>query len=345
MLNRISRHAPEWLRDLQEYIEIWKMYELIDDADEQISHNIDQFFVDGADEEGVYRWEEAFDLPHTGTMEDRKEALLLLLQAKIPYTFRWLKNYLKIVWDDPKPHVVVHFNGDYIITFQPKQEINEAQFYEVMRKKIPANLEIEILPAPFVIDDSWLGEGVLDSAGLHLLSSGIYEPDMVTKAFIGQGILESEGRNVISKEDKELINSFPVEKPKTLFEIFDMYLECEHCDLAETSEEGYSTIPACEECGIPETIINADVTGRTNASGTVDGNNSYSKIKFVFDDDVLENEFYFNSAYREGTEDETYLNCEHDYKWCYINKHTTKKVNKMYLICPKCLTKFDDYMI
>lgn len=203
MLNRISRHAPGWLRDLEEYIEIWKFYQLVDEAEGQINHNLDQFWVDLADEEGITRWENAFDLPHTGTLEERKQAILMLLQAKIPYTFRWLKNYLSIIWNDYKPHVVVHLNGDYIITFQPKQDIDYEAFYEVMRKKIPANLAIEILPAPFVIDDTWLGQGVLDSAGIRLLSSGIYVGEMANQAYIGQGVYESEGTKYKSIKEEE----------------------------------------------------------------------------------------------------------------------------------------------
>lgn len=201
VLNRISRHAPEWLRDLEEYIEIWRFYELLDEGDEQINHNFQQFFVELADNEGVTRWENAFGLPHTGTLEDRQNEVLRLLQAKIPYTFRWLKDYLRVIWDDPKPHVVVHFNGDYIITFQPKKEINYEDFYDIMRKKLPANLQIEVLPAPFVIDDSWQGEGIFDSAGLRILSSGIYDEQMVQNAVIGQGVFESEGKHFqVSKE-------------------------------------------------------------------------------------------------------------------------------------------------
>ena len=200
MSNRISRHAPEWLRDLEEYIEIWKFYELVDEADAQVTHNIDQFFLELADEEGVRRWEDAFNLPHTGTFESRKQTVLLLLQAKIPYTFRWLKDYLKIIWDDPKPHVVVHLNGEYIVTFQPKKEIDENAFYEIMRRKLPANLDIEILPAPIVIDDSWLGEGVLHSTGLKLFSSGIYDETMISNIYYGQGVYESEGRQMTSSD-------------------------------------------------------------------------------------------------------------------------------------------------
>lgn len=200
MLNRISRHAPEWLRDIEEYIEIWKFYEIVDDADAQITHNIDQFFLELADAEGVKRWEDAFDLPHTGTFEERRDVVLRLLQAKIPYTFRWLKSYLKIIWDDPKPHVVVHFNGDYIITFQPKKEINEADFYEIMRRKLPANLQIEILPAPFVIDDSWLGEGVYNATGWKIFSSGLYDEQMIEQAYIGQGIYDAEGRQLTASD-------------------------------------------------------------------------------------------------------------------------------------------------
>lgn len=202
MLNRISRHAPEWLRDLEEYIEIWKFYELVDDAENQIIHNTNQFFLETADEEGVTRWEDAFNLPHTGTLDERTQNVLLLLQAKIPYTFRWLKDYLKIVWDDPKPHVVVHLNGDYIITLQPKKEIDVELFLDIMRKKIPANLEIELLPAPFVIDDTWLGEGILDSAGVRFLSSGIYDEQIVQPVILGQGVYESEGTKYVSNKDE-----------------------------------------------------------------------------------------------------------------------------------------------
>ena len=201
MLNRISRHAPEWLRDIEEYIEIWKFYEIVDDADAQITHNIDQFFLELADDEGVKRWEDAFDLPHTGTFEERRDVVLRLLQAKIPYTFRWLKDYLKIIWDDPKPHVVVHFNGDYIITFQPKEEINENDFYEIMRKKLPANLQIEILPAPFVIDDSWCGEGVYNATGWKIFSSGLYDEQMVEQAYIGQGVYDAESRKLQASDN------------------------------------------------------------------------------------------------------------------------------------------------
>lgn len=201
MLNRISRHAPEWLRDLEEYIEIWKFYELVDDAENQIGHNLSQFFVDLADEEGVTRWENAFDLPHTGTLDERKEAILLLLRAKIPYTFRWLKSYLNVIWDDPKPHVVVHFNGDYIITFQPKKEIDTEQFFEVMRRKIPANLQIEILPPPLFIDDDYIGEGTYDAAGIKLLSSGIYDETIKSYVFVGQGVYESEGKQLNSSNE------------------------------------------------------------------------------------------------------------------------------------------------
>lgn len=202
MLNRISRHAPEWLRDLEEYIEIWKFYFLLDDAERQIEYNFNQFWVTLADEEGIFRWEEAFDLPHTGTLENRRQEVLLLLQAKIPYTFRWLKNYLSIIWDDPKPHVVVHLNGDYIITFQPKKEIDVETFYKVMRKKIPANLQIEILPPPIGIYDYYLGEGVLDSVGLHFLSSGIYDETPYQPLYIGQGVYISDStKHTISKDN------------------------------------------------------------------------------------------------------------------------------------------------
>lgn len=205
MLNRISRHAPEWLRDLEEYIEIWKIYQLLDEGEAQIEHNINQFFLDVADEEGVTRWEDALGLPHTGTLEERRREVQYLLSAKIPYTFRWLKNYLSVMWNDPKPHVVVHLNGDYILTIQPKQDIDVDAFLKLMRKKIPANLEIEMLPAPIGIYDYYLGEGVFDSAGWRLLSSGIYDEEMVESVYLGEGVYEGEGQKVSSKVDKDLI--------------------------------------------------------------------------------------------------------------------------------------------
>lgn len=193
MLNRISRHAPEWLRDFEEYIEIWKFYEVVDDADDQIYYNFQQFFVESANDEGLRRWETAFNLPHTGTLDERTKAILLLLRAKVPYSMKWLKNYLKIAWDDPNPFVVVHNNGDYIITFQPKKEIDIEAFINAIRKKIPANLEIEVLPAPIVIDENYIGQGMLESTGVKLLSSGVYDERIINPIFLGQGVYEADG--------------------------------------------------------------------------------------------------------------------------------------------------------
>lgn len=192
MSNRIDKHAPEWLRELEEYIQIWNMYPALDDAEAQIEYNNNQFFLDTAGVEGITRWESALGLPHTGTLDERRQNVLFLLQAKIPYTMRWLQNYLRIQWNDPKPHVVVHLNGDYILTIQPKDNILKEKFEAILRRKIPANIAIEWLPAPIGIYDYYSGQGVYDAENVELLSSGIYIPDLILETYYGGGLYIAE---------------------------------------------------------------------------------------------------------------------------------------------------------
>ncbi len=96
MVRRILDYLPVVLRDVPEFMELMaaeqpEIEALWDAQDGALSNQ----FVLTAEDYGLRRWERMLNISPKGTPEARRIRILSLLGLKLPYTVRWLKNWLE----------------------------------------------------------------------------------------------------------------------------------------------------------------------------------------------------------------------------------------------------------
>ena len=61
---------------------------------------LDELYIPYASGVGLKRWEKLLGLPSSGSVEKRRQEILLVLQSRLPYTETFLKDYLEEVLGD-----------------------------------------------------------------------------------------------------------------------------------------------------------------------------------------------------------------------------------------------------
>ena len=96
-------------------------------------------FLDTADEAGVVKWERELQLypKDTDTLDERKARIKARWNAELPYTYRWLVNWLQSLCgpDNPAPAV-----DGYTLHVSLPSRVDYAGILDELRRRIPVNL-------------------------------------------------------------------------------------------------------------------------------------------------------------------------------------------------------------
>ena len=102
---------------------------------------LDELYIPYASGVGLKRWEKLLGLPSSGSVEKRRQEILLVLQSRLPYTETFLKDYLEEVLGDV---ILTVDYGQYSISIEAGSENEEilSSLSVQLRQIIPANMAL-----------------------------------------------------------------------------------------------------------------------------------------------------------------------------------------------------------
>lgn len=102
---------------------------------------LDELYIPYASGIGLKRWEKLLGLPSSGSVEKRRQEILLVLQSRLPYTETFLKDYLEEVLGDV---ILTVDYGQYLISIEAGSENEEilSSLSVQLRQIIPANMAL-----------------------------------------------------------------------------------------------------------------------------------------------------------------------------------------------------------
>ena len=113
----------------------------IDKLWNETEYLLDELYIPYASGIGLKRWEKLLGLPSSGSVEKRRQEILLVLQSRLPYTETFLKEYLEEVLGDV---ILTVDYGQYSVSIETGSE-NEAILSSLsaqLRQIIPANMAL-----------------------------------------------------------------------------------------------------------------------------------------------------------------------------------------------------------
>lgn len=149
----LIEHVPFFMKEVQEFKQIVKTenpeFDLLQDVSIDMMNN--QFIKDST-EYGVERWEKILGiLPNKDdTLEDRKQAILTMINAHVPYTIRTLKQTLAMICGE----------NNFTVNYNNEKFLLEIEIFELQDSKLRILLELlkEIMPANLVVNVSIITE-------------------------------------------------------------------------------------------------------------------------------------------------------------------------------------------
>ena len=102
---------------------------------------LDELYIPYASGIGLKRWEKLLGLPSSGSVEKRRQEILLVLQSRLPYTETFLKDYLEEVLGDV---ILTVDYGQYSISIEAGSENEEilSSLSVQLRQIISANMAL-----------------------------------------------------------------------------------------------------------------------------------------------------------------------------------------------------------
>ena len=142
----LLNYWPQYVRDLVEFQWIAKAEQPeFDKAAQDVRNAPQDFFLVSLSEYGCQRWERILRLSAApgDTLETRRQRILLKYLDQLPYTYRWLLQYLASISSNFK----VTLNNDayklfiqILLTGYPQRDALAA----ILRRTIPANLVLKM---------------------------------------------------------------------------------------------------------------------------------------------------------------------------------------------------------
>ena len=142
MERKLIDYLPYVIRDYAEFQgimgseqpEIERAWDSVDDL-------FDNQFISTAGNMGLSRWEKILEITPKGTdtLEDRRFRILTRINEELPYTHRWLTNWLRSQCGADNPAPVV---DGYTLWVSLPSGVDYMNILDELRQRIPANLVI-----------------------------------------------------------------------------------------------------------------------------------------------------------------------------------------------------------
>lgn len=149
----LYKNLPDFM---QEYQEIKAIFD-IENIDltklwNEIKRAFDNGFIFSTDTYGISLFEKMMNIypKANDTLKDRQLRVYIKWNSTLPYTWRWLEEFLVTYYKNAETKAKpVLFNDDYMlhIRLEKKQEFNDFDYnvYNELRPTIPANLDLKII--------------------------------------------------------------------------------------------------------------------------------------------------------------------------------------------------------
>lgn len=201
----ILNYLPEFM---QEYKEIKCILELenkeLQKEYEEIERAFNNSFIFSTDKQGIAIFEKMMKIypKSTDTLQERQNRVYAKWNAVLPYTWKWLREYLTAYFNDTNTVATpVLFNQDYRLDIRLKKEeqFNEHDYnvFKELRVLIPANLTLNIVN---VIPEK-KGNFFMKSAVIYKLKKQI-EDKAVDTVSTGEYFIRS---GIVYKIKKEMV--------------------------------------------------------------------------------------------------------------------------------------------
>lgn len=201
----ILNYLPEFM---QEYKEIKCILELenkeLQKEYEEIERAFNNSFIFSTDKQGIAIFEKMMKIypKSTDTLQERQNRVYAKWNAVLPYTWKWLGEYLTAYFNDTNTVATpVLFNQDYRLDIRLKKEeqFNEHDYnvFKELRVLIPANLTLNIVN---VIPEK-KGNFFMKSAVIYKLKKQI-EDKAVDTVSTGEYFIRS---GIVYKIKKEMV--------------------------------------------------------------------------------------------------------------------------------------------
>ncbi|MBM6821231.1 putative phage tail protein [Fusobacterium mortiferum] len=201
----ILNYLPEFM---QEYKEIKCILELenkeLQKEYEEIERAFNNSFIFSTDKQGIAIFEKMMKIypKSTDTLQERQNRVYAKWNAVLPYTWKWLGEYLTAYFNDTNTVATpVLFNQDYRLDIRLKKEeqFNEHDYnvFKELRVLIPANLTLNIVN---VIPEK-RGDFFIKSAVIYKLKKQI-EDKAVDTVSTGEYFIRS---GIVYKIKKEMV--------------------------------------------------------------------------------------------------------------------------------------------
>lgn len=201
----ILNYLPEFM---QEYMEIKCILELenkeLQKEYEEIERAFNNSFIFSTDKQGIAIFEKMMKIypKSTDTLQERQNRVYAKWNAVLPYTWKWLGEYLTAYFNDTNTVATpVLFNQDYRLDIRLKKEeqFNEHDYnvFKELRVLIPANLTLNIVN---VIPEK-RGDFFIKSAVIYKLKKQI-EDKAVDTVSTGEYFIRS---GIVYKIKKEMV--------------------------------------------------------------------------------------------------------------------------------------------
>lgn len=201
----ILNYLPDFMR---EYKEIKCLLQIENEElrkeYEEIERAFSNSFIFGTDKQGIAIFESMMKIypKSTDTLLERQNRVYAKWNAVLPYTWRWLEEYLRAYFNNGSTVATpVLFNNDYRldIRLEKEEQFNEHDYslFKELRVLIPANLTLDIVN---VIPEK-RGDFFIKSAVIYKLKKQI-EDKAIDTISTGEYFVRS---GVIYKVKKEMI--------------------------------------------------------------------------------------------------------------------------------------------
>ena len=171
---------------------------------EEIERAFSNSFIFGTDKQGIAIFESMMKIypKSTDTLQERQNRVYAKWNAVLPYTWRWLEEYLRAYFNNESTVAIpVLFNNDYRldVRLEKEEQFNEHDYslFKELRVLIPANLTLNIVN---VIPEK-RGDFFIKSAVIYKLKKQI-EDKAVDTVSTGEYFIRS---GIVYKIKKEMV--------------------------------------------------------------------------------------------------------------------------------------------
>lgn len=144
---KLIEYLPEFLQNIREFKELFEAEDIeIEKLKMAINKVVTEPIVETATSYGLERYEKIYNITDKAeTIEGRRFNILLKMNDKVPYSYKWLTNTLDTLVGEKNYALDIDYNN-YSMSLEVIALFKEIaiMMQKELREKIPANMKLEV---------------------------------------------------------------------------------------------------------------------------------------------------------------------------------------------------------